>query len=64
MYQNFKVITGLNYRFIGNLHVHVFQHVKPGLCLLQKTLLRAVLVKAGVVKKFAKLFHWYIFLFL
>ena len=41
-----------------------FQHVKPGLCLLQKTLLRAVQVKAGVVKKFAKLFHWYIFLLL
>ena len=24
MNQNFKLITGLNYRFIGNLHVHVF----------------------------------------
>ena len=24
MHENFEVITGLNDRFIGNLHVHVF----------------------------------------
>ena len=24
MHENFEVITGLNNRFIGNLHVHVF----------------------------------------
>ena len=28
MYQNFEVITGLNYRFIGNLYVNVFSIYK------------------------------------
>ena len=29
-HQNFKVITGLNYRFTGNLHVHVFSLYETG----------------------------------
>ena len=29
--QNFKVITGLNYRFTGNLHVHVFSLYETGI---------------------------------
>ena len=31
MHQNFKVITGLNYRFVGKLHVHVFSTYKTGI---------------------------------
>ena len=31
IHQNFKVIAGLNYRFRGNLHVHVFSTYKTGI---------------------------------
>ena len=36
MHQNFKVITGLNYRFVGNLHVHVFSTYKTGIMTTSK----------------------------
>ena len=29
--QNFEVITGLNYRFLGNLHVLVFSTYETGI---------------------------------
>ena len=36
MHQNFKVITGLNYRFTGNLHVHVFSIYETGIMTTSK----------------------------
>ena len=36
MHQNFKVITGLNYRFTGNLHVHVFSTYETGIMTTSK----------------------------
>ena len=55
MHQNFEVITGLNYRFVGNLNVRVFSTYETGIMttVLQKTLLCAVQVQAGVLKTFA-----------
>ena len=41
-----------------------FQHINSGLRLTQMTLLHAIKVQAGVVKKFAQCFHQYKFLFL
>ena len=35
-HQNFKVITGLNCRFTGNLHVHVFSLYKTGIMTTSK----------------------------
>ena len=31
MHQNFEVIAGLNYRFIGSLHVSMFSMYKTGI---------------------------------
>ena len=31
MHQNFEVLTGLNYSFTGNLHVHVFSTYESGI---------------------------------
>ena len=36
MHQNFEVITGLTYRFIGNLRVHVFSTFKTGIMTTSK----------------------------
>ena len=36
VHQNFEVITGLNYRFTGNLHVHVFSTYETGIMTTSK----------------------------
>ena len=64
VHQSFEVITGLNFRFIGNMHMHMFSTLKRKSWLLRMTLLRAVQVQAGVVKKFERIFRSYTFLFL
>ena len=53
VHQNFKVISGLNYRFIGNLHVYVFSTYDIAIMTTSKDLNFHVQVQAGVVKKFA-----------
>ena len=61
-----KVIAGLSYRSIGNLHVYVFltYFETEIVTQLQKTLLCSAQEHAGVIKKFAWLLHWHTFLFL
>ena len=36
MHQNFEVILGLNYRFIGNLHMHVFSTYETTIMTISK----------------------------
>ena len=56
MHQNFEVIAGLNYRFIGNQRVHVFSTCKTEIMTNTNDFNHAAQVQAGVLKTFAELF--------
>ena len=60
-HQNFKVITGLNYRFTGNLHVHVFSLCETGIMTTSKDFTTC---RIGTGRCCKKSFHEYTFLFL
>ena len=64
MHQNYEVMVGLNYRSIGNLHENVFSTYENESMTTLMTLPCTIRVQAGIVKKFADLFHSYTFLFL
>ena len=50
MHQNLEVITGLNYRCTGNLHVHVFSTYETGIMTTSKDF-TTCRIGTGVVKK-------------
>ena len=56
MHQNFEVIAGLNYRFRGNLLVHVFSTHKTAIKTTSNDVTSndvTTTVQGGVVKEFA-----------